>query len=564
MKVVLAALNSKYIHMSLAPWYLKSYSGRDSIRVMEFTVNQDAGDILRDIYREKPDVLGFSCYIFNIQTVEQILEDIKKVMPEIKIILGGPEVSFDPRDVLTRCKAVDYVICSAGEIPFKKLLDELESGREPEKIGGVALRAGNGILCNPPDVPLSRSLAAIPSPYTDEMLAQAKGKILYFETSRGCPFHCSYCLSSESGGVRYFPMERVRRDLKTIALSEVRQVKFVDRTFNCNSSRAKEIFRYLIDLSQSLGENHFKNYHFEAAADLFDDEMIELLSHAPEGLFQFEIGIQSFNEPTLDACGRKTDLSVCANYISRLLEAGNIHIHLDLIAGLPLEDLPTFAHSFNSVYALRPHCIQLGFLKLLKGSGMRRDARRHSIDYSARPPYEVLQTASMSFDDLIFLKSIDFCVDRLYNSEKFSQSLKFLISRSESPFRLFSDFSAFLNGKPENGISLKNLYGLLYHFAEQSLRPDDLDVFNEFIKYDYFSSDNSCNPPREIKRCIDPQIKQLYAGLKPGGERVHFERFEIDPLDSTKKFPERKETVLRFDYGRRNRVTGLYGVTPIS
>jgi radical SAM superfamily enzyme YgiQ (UPF0313 family) len=562
MKTVIAALNSKFVHMSLAPWYLKAAcDGICRIKVLELTINQEKQEILRRIYIEKPDVIAFSCYIFNITLIESIVKDIKLILPNTKIIFGGPEVSYDAGRVLENNPDVDFVICGEGEFRLPRLLAAIKNGEKPEGIDAVSYRDNEKIVFLPPAESIA-NLDDIPSPYTDEMLAAAKGKIAYFESSRGCPFHCAYCLSPQTGGVRRFGDERIKHDLLRLMNSDARQIKFVDRTFNCNKSHAKRIISFILEKARcdTTGKISGKNYHFEAAADLFDDELIELLSSAPSGLFQLEIGIQSFNEKTLAAATRKTDLELCEKNIKRLIAAGNMHIHLDLIAGLPYEDFASFAESFNSVFALQPHCIQLGFLKLLRGSGLWHDAQKYGIVCSPTPPYEVLSTPWLSYDEILKLKDTEAAVDSLYNSGRFVQTLRFMVSQYKTAFSFFFDFSQFLkNYYPDGyGIPSRELYNIMLNFADTKFDTGVCRILNELLKYDFYASDRSCNPPSLIKRQEIPGVRALYDSDRSSRGHVHYERFSINPVTF------RQDTVdLKFDYKVKNPVTGLYKITKI-
>lgn len=563
MKTVIAALNSKYIHMSLAPWYLKAACGEIcDIEVLELTINQDKSEIIRRIYLKKPDIVAFSCYIFNIARIREVISDLKSILPNITIILGGPEVSYNAEDYLSKNPSADYIICGEGEERFKQLLLALSENKKPCDIDGIAYRNNNQIIFDSP-TSFIKNLDTIASPYTDEMLDRAAEKIIYFEASRGCPFSCSYCLSSVSGGVRRFSFERIKDDLLKIMMSDARQVKFVDRTFNCNLNAAKQIVKFILSSAQNdkSGKIKSKNYHFEAAADLFDDELINLLVGAPFGLFQLEIGIQSFNEKTLEAVGRKTNLEICKKNIRKLLGAGNMHIHLDLIAGLPCENLESFAESFNRLFELHPHCIQLGFLKLLYGSKMRNDADNYGYAYSKIPPYEVLGTPWLSFDSILNLKRIETAVDSLYNNSKFSSCLNYIIYKFSDFFNFFDQFSQFLiKFYPDGyGIPAKELYNLLLRFSKSHLNDQEMNVMSELAKFDFFVSDSSCNPPSAFAHYEIPNARSLYADFKGSKRRIHFERFSINPL----KFFESGEITegvfdLKFDYAERNPVTGHY------
>lgn len=560
MKTVLAAVNSKFIHMSLAPWYLKAACGEEcgEIEVMEFTINRDSRGIVRALYEQKPDVLGLSCYIFNIIQIEDIVNAIRKLLPHTVIVLGGPEVSYDAGAVLARLKAVDYVVCGEGEAVFATLLHSLARGQTPSEMPGLACRnsvpEANKAVTAPVGTP--------PMPFTDEMLARSKGHILYFEASRGCPFRCSYCLSPACGKARAFPLEWVRPALARVMASPAKQVKFVDRTFNSNPRRAAEIIRFILETAKAdeSGRAACKNYHFEAAADLFDEELLALLATVPRGLIQFEIGIQSLNSETLRAVGRKTDMELCRRNIARLLAPNNIHVHLDLIAGLPKEDYASFAQSFNGVYALHPHVIQLGFLKLLKGSALRAQAERRGILFDDRPPYEVLGTPELRFEELSRLADIAECVERLYNSGKFPHALDFLTSKSSSPFAFFERFSQYLStrGCFERSLSLKELCNLFAAFAGESLGAADCAVFSELLKFDYFLTDSSCNPPESFARIYDPRLRELYNTNSHENGRVHFECFAFDPLAYLETGETTGLAVLRFRYAEKDPVTGYY------
>lgn len=567
MKILIAAINAKYMHSSLAPWYLKSaYSlkeeNNNTIDIIDFTINMQYEQIIASIYNNNPDILAFSCYIFNIEMILKICVEIKKLLPRLILILGGPEVSYDSKEIMESHTEIDYIISGEGEKPFSRLIDFVSDNKYMlSDIAGITYRIGNEIIQNPMDK-IQCDLNSLQSPYTDEMLENAKNKIVYFEASRGCPFKCSYCLSSESGGVRFFGLERVKSDLNKLMHSEVRQIKFVDRTFNCNVTRAKEIFSYIINTvkNDTSGKCISQNYHFEIAADIFDEELLALLSHAPQGLFQFEIGIQSMNEKTLQAVNRKTNISVCRENIRRLIAEGNIHIHLDLIAGLPFEDYDSFASSFNDIYSQKPHDIQLGFLKLLKGSEMRSYANANHYVYTDYPPYEILCTPILAFDDILKLKNIENAVERLYNSGKFHLSINFIVKRFDSPFNFFESFSSYLLTQNiyDKSISLKEYYNLYYDFATEVLKADELFVFNELVKYDYFISDNSCHPPVSIKRTINAQIKTLYKTVKKN-YTFHLEIFEIDILEFIKTGELTNEPVyLCFNYSEKNVVTNKF------
>jgi len=530
MKTVIAALNSKYIHSALAPWCLKSCCDKDcgEIVIKEYTINDNPDGILASIYAEKADVVAFSCYIWNISLVLRLCSDLKKVAPAAFIVLGGPEVSYDADVLLRENPSVDAVICGEGEIPFSLLLKALQSGcsTSPEKnfrnIPGLVFRSPSGgdIFSSVIDEPYfpRDSLDMLPSPYSDEMLDSLGDRILYYESSRGCPYSCSYCLSSTTKGVRYLSLDRVKKDLEKFYKRGARQVKFVDRTFNCNRERAKELFRYIID---SFGPGI--NFHFEAAADHFDDEMIGILSGAEPGLIQFEIGIQSFNGNTLEAVHRKSDTDLLYKNISKLISAGNIHVHLDLIAGLPYEDFRTFKKSFDKTYSLFPHQLQLGFLKLLKGSLIRREKERYKYKYREYPPYEVLSNAFISYDELTILKGIENLVEKYHNSGRFSETIKYLAK--DGPFEFFLSFHKYCreNGLLERPVAMRELYGILLGFVGSKMPAKETGFVRELMKLDFLASDNSGQLPGVLKDELPVDYKKrLHRFLQDEGNILKY------------------------------------------
>jgi len=451
MKILLTTLNAKFIHTSLALYYLKRFcaSSEREIMIKEFTINGRLREILGEIYETKAEVVCFSCYIWNIEQTLNLCRMLKKVSPKTTIVLGGPEVSFDPGQIMAEKSFIDYIIFGEGEMSFRCFLEALEQGMMTmEKIAGLAWRSSAGIKINQ-ERSLIENLDLIPFPYFPDELQQLKQKIVYYETSRGCPFDCQYCLSSTIHGVRYFSLERVKTDLHQLALSGVKQIKFVDRTFNCHRKRTKEILAYLL-----LKKYQGINFHFEISADLLDDEIISLLKEAPTGYFQLEIGIQSTNPPTLAAVHRKTDFFRAAQVVKNLRDRDNIHLHLDLIAGLPKEDITSFEKSFNDIFFLYPHQIQLGFLKLLKGSGLRKRAGELGIIFQDQPPYEILSSRELSFDELQILKRVENVLEKYYNSGRFQNTLAFTAARYPGgPFAFFLKFADFLAGQKIQGES---------------------------------------------------------------------------------------------------------------
>lgn len=581
MKTLIIALNSKYIHSSLATWYLKSSCGEQcgEIKVLDFTINENLDSILGLIYSEKAQVISFSCYIWNISHNKILAENLKKISPEIKIIFGGPEVSFDAPDIMRQNAYINYIITGEGEVSFKKLLKGLyDNSLETEDINGLAYRCSDGIIKSKPSL-IIEDLDSIPSPYTDEMLGALGNKIVYFEASRGCPFSCSYCLSSISEGVRYFSLTRVKNELLRLIKCGVRQIKFVDRTFNCNRVRAKEIFQFIIETVKN--QPTFLNFHFEVAADLFNEELFETLKYAPQGLFQFEIGLQTTNLNTLNIISRKTDIEKIFVNVQRLKKLGNIHLHLDLIAGLPEEDFNSFKNSLNQVYSLKPDQLQLGFLKMLKGSKIRAEAELYNYEYKSIPTYEVLSNASVSFYEINKLKGIEDILDRYYNSGKFKNSLEFIISYfSTTAFDFYEELYLFFvnNGLYGKVPSARDLYRILLDFFTQLSAGTEVEIFNDILKLDYLSSDNSNNLPININRINIPGFKELcfnflkdqenikkylpnFIGITPKNifKDVHFEVFDYDVSKGVEdKAFSKDRNIILFDYSGKNRITGQY------
>lgn len=580
MKVLLVAINAKYIHSSLACRYLWA-SCRDCFKdteVAEFTINDNIDDILGHIYFKKCDVAAFSCYIWNIEHVLKIAANLKKTAPDIKIVLGGPEVSHDPKSILNDNEFVDYVISGEGEIRFKQLLQYLQNQNvKIENINGITYRE-NGKVISKESVGLIEELERIPTPYTKEMLESVKDKIIYYESSRGCPFSCSYCMSSTFEGIRYFSLDRVKRELKALMDAGVKLVKFVDRTFNCHKKRTMEIFEFVIENSVDTC------FHFEAAGDLFDDDMIKLLSKAPEGIIQFEIGVQSVNFRTLQEINRRTDIKKVFHYTERLLELKNIHIHLDLIAGLPYEDYNSFKNSFNEVYNLKPHKLQMGFLKMLKGSGIRKNYKKHDYLYRDYPPYEVLGNNVLTFEELFKLNKIEKLVERYYNSGRFCKSLDYIIGNFfNSAFEFYEKLSVFFEKEClfMRSISSRELYTVLLRFLDSLDINIDRNLICELLKFDFIVSHRTSNFPEGIEKIQISGLKERVFEFLKDDENikkylpeflnepakniikdVHFEPFNYDVLENF----ELKENpiIILVNYNKRNRATELFEAKKVS
>ena len=496
MKTIVTTLNSKFIHSALSIRYLKSYSKGVPIELMEFTINQNIEYIVREIYKKKPDIIGFSTYIWNREETLRVCETIKIINPNIKIILGGPEVSFDGEKLLEENWFIDFIVYGEGEVTFDQLLRTIIARKHDYiDINGLIYRDDDKVIKNPPRL-LIQNLDSVPSPYRD-IEDNFENKIVYFESSRGCPFNCKFCLSSTIKGVRYFSIDRVKEDLDRLIDAKVKQVKFVDRTFNANKEYAMEVMNFIMEKNPKN-----MNFHFEVTAHLLDNEMLQFIKNAKEGLFQFEIGVQSTNEKTLDAVGRQTDFNRLSQVTKEIKSYRNIHQHLDLIAGLPYEDYSSFKKSFNDVYEIKPEKIQLGFLKLLKGSGLREKKDDYGFKFLDIPPYEVLETDYIKYDEMIKLKEIEDLVEKYYNEGYFENILEYIIiNHYDSAFDFFEDLLTFWEGKEYHTIShsRNRLYGILLEFCNDRDFAD-LKIANEILKYDYIHNHKNPNIPEEIER----------------------------------------------------------------
>jgi radical SAM superfamily enzyme YgiQ (UPF0313 family) len=499
---LLIAVNAKYIHTNLAVRCLKAFCQRSysDIRIQEHSINDHFDNILKQIYNSKSDIYAFSCYIWNIDIVLKLCSSLKKVKPDAVIILGGPEVSFDSEKLLAEHAFIDYIVRGEGEETLLELLLHL-SGDDSDvsSVAGLTYRSTVGVTSSP-ERRLLASLDYIPFPYDD--FEQLGSKIIYYETSRGCPFNCQYCLSSTIHGVRFLSMDRVKRELKLFIEKGVKQVKLVDRTFNCNKNHSLEIINYIIELKAET------NFHFEMAADLLDDEMISVLAKAPKHMFQYEIGVQSTNPHALREISRAMDLDKVKENVRKLQKAGNSHMHLDLIAGLPFEDLESFKKSFDEVHELMPDMLQLGFLKVLKGSGIMERAEEYMMQYNSFNPYEVLSTKWISYEEITMLKELEQLLELYYNSGRFANSLKYLFRKHyTSYFSFYESFSYYWKEKGlyKSSQSTRELYNILYSFAlQQGFMSTAL---NELIKLDWLMYFNSGTMPESIKRYPHGEVK---------------------------------------------------------
>ena len=475
MKVLLAAINAKYIHSNLGIYSLKTYGEKmlkewglaeeAKVSLAEYTINHQMEQILQDIYKRKPDVIGFSCYIWNISYVKMILADIKKVLPDVKIWAGGPEVSYHAEAFLKEEPAVDLVMMGEGEITFAHFLKALLEGEALKQVPGLMLRNDDGTITDT-GFRQVMDMSQIPFPYAFMDMKELEHRIIYYESSRGCPFSCAYCLSSIDKKLRFRSLDLVLPELEWFLQAKVPQVKFVDRTFNCKKSHAMAIWQYIRD-----HDNGITNFHFEIAADLLDKDELDLLSTMRPGLVQLEIGVQSTNEKTLETIRRKTDIGEIRQITAAINSWHNIHQHLDLIAGLPWEDIESFKKSFNDVYKMEPEQLQLGFLKVLKGSYMEELIPDCDLLYSTAPPYEVLQTKWLSYGDVLELKDIEEMTEVHYNSRQFTCTLKELEKEFNTPYEMFSFMAGYYNKNHLSGISHSRIarYEILWKMIRTKL-----------------------------------------------------------------------------------------------
>lgn len=487
MKVIIACLNSKFVHASLSPWCL--LAGVRALAktpcdafVMESTINGDMQVFAESIAAERPDVVALSCYIWNIQKTLDVCRFIKQ-HGDCKIVLGGPEAAYRPKDILAKYDDIDFVLSGEGEWAFPSFLDHING--ELSRVCGLSYRQNGDVIT----VPEREYTDTPPSPYCDEFFENLHGRITYIETSRGCPYRCAFCLSGRCSSLRFFDLSQVKRDILRLAASGTQTVKFVDRTFNANAERANEILTF-------IKEHYGKEipvgvcFHFEIAGDILKDSTLAVLSSMPVGAVQLEIGMQSFNEEVLKAVNRKTNTKKLIENIQKLMRFGNMHIHIDLIAGLTGEDMDSFKHSFHIAYSLKAHMFQMGFLKLLHGADMREDPEKYPCTFTDEPPYEITSNAWLSADEIRVLKKCEDALDRLYNSGRFLSSLAYLTEEvGISPFDLFCEFGNAVDG---NRMSLTAYTEAFYEFFGDRC---DKNVLREHIVCDLLCCSSATQMP---------------------------------------------------------------------
>ena len=510
--------------------YLKAFTKDLDFQgdIKEFSINDRVENILEGIIEEKPDVVAFSCYIWNMEFVNRLAELIKLVDPNIEILYGGPEVSYEGKEFLENHEG-EYVIVGEGEKTFREfVLYKLGEGKI-EDIKGLNYKRDGKVFENPKRPEMDMNELVFPYTYEEDI----NNKIVYYEASRGCPFKCKYCLSSVMHGVRFLDVERVKKELKYFMERGLKLVKFVDRTFNCNREYTVELLKYL---SEQDTETRF---HFEVAADLLTEEQIEILNNAPKGRFQLEVGVQTTNNEVLHNINRYITYENIKEKVLKVASGKNVMQHLDLIAGLPGEDLESFKKSFNDVHAIRPDEIQLGFLKLLKGSSMREEAKKWGIVYSPYAPYEIIRSKDISYEELLLLKKVEAMVDKYYNSCKFNNVIKFFLNIYDKPFDFYYDLAMFFEEKGNFKRSIGNVeyYKILLDFYLEKIGGEDEGLFKEVLKFDYLCFNKKRWLPDFLVRTItkedEQNIKDSFDRQMPF-KKAHIEKFEIDIINYIK------------------------------
>lgn len=539
-KIVLASINSQYVHLNVAVRYLKKYVEENCdtrLDIYETNINNQLINIIKDLFEKQPDMIIFSTYIWNKEYVFSLIKELKKVLPNVKIALGGPEVSYKWERTIEENSEIDYIFTGEGE---KILLNFFT--KDIKEVKGVVYREDQEIKYNGMET-LIDNLDVIPFPYDDEELLD-RTKIFYYESSRGCPFNCSYCMSSIDKSVRYYSIERTKKDLKRFIDSPIKLLKFVDRTFNLSKEKYMAIWRFLL-------ENYREGitFHFEINANIFDEETLDFLEKVPRGYFQFEIGVQTIDAQAMKSIGRINHLEKLAHNIGRI--SRNIHLHLDLIAGLPYDTYEKFKKSFDYVHQLKPEMIQLGFLKLLKGTKMYDEREKYGYRYFSKPPYEVFSNDFISFGEIIKLKNLEKVLDFYYNSEKFQESVQWIIdTHYSSAFDFYEEVAEYFDRNGYLKVSHKEsaLFTLLYNFYEEK-EFSEKDVFLEYLKYDYLMLGKVGFYPEWFKSEKDGELydklikEENYKSIREGHKNSELERFRYNIF--TKSF---EDIYMFFDY----------------
>lgn len=607
MKALLVAVNAKYIHSNLGIYSIRAYGLAHGIQascleIAEYTINQNPEEILADIYRRKPELIGFSCYIWNIREIMDLAVELHKVMPELPIWFGGPEVSYHAVTFVQEHPWLTGIMVGEGEETFLELYRAYECGTELEDVAGLVYRMERDLsknadknespnmeratvesICSPQEIIQTVSRPKLPMdalvfPYED--MEGLEHRIVYYETSRGCPFGCSYCLSSTDRQVRLRSMELVEQELQFFLDHQVPQVKFVDRTFNCQREHTMAIWNYIYE-----HDNGVTNFHFELSADLLTDEEIAYVSQFRPGLLQFEIGVQSTNVDTMKAINRVCDLQHLGDRVARIYVGRNIHQHLDLIAGLPYEDYASFRNSYNDVHSMKPDQLQLGFLKLLQGSPMEGKQEEYGIICQDRPPYEVLYTPWLSYDDVLRLKQVEAMTEQYYNSQQFEASRRYMESLFPTPFDFYQSLGTYYHEMAELGVHRSRIqnYEILLDFLA-TCTDGDRGILSQLMTYDLYARENLKSRPsfahddqdadwREKERVWYQDTRQLERylpeyldyGWKQTLRMTHLERFDLDVLRYLDEGTlVMKACVLLFDYQKRDPLSHQARVVDVS
>ncbi len=581
MKVLVTTLNSKYIHTALSVRYLKRYYEANKgtlnsiVEMKEFTINNPLDQIIEEIALSSYDLIAFSCYIWNIEQTIKIVNTLKKIQPTLKILLGGPEVTHETDHLLNDVQNVDYVLSGEGEESFLRFIEALELNKTFDDVNGLFYRTELGIqqtVFNP----LTNDIITEQLPFPYDTFEGLEHKILYYESSRGCPYNCKYCLSSTIKGVRYFPLEKVQSDLMIFLNQRVMQVKFIDRTFNADRKRALKIMKFIHE-----NDNGYTNFHFEITASLLDEDTLVFLEKVRPELFQFEVGVQSTNKETLKEIDRNIPFDKIKETCGRIKTFQNIHLHLDLIAGLPCEGFKSFMKSMDDLYAIGPEKIQLGFLKLLKGAQLRVNAEKYGMVYRDYPPYEILETKWLSYPELAKLKHMEDLLDHYYNSGKFQYSMAYLVHKSNKSFSkvLEEMYDEWQNHNWfEDKHSLMELYKRLFAYGE-TINDIDKKLFKELLRFDYLRYNrkkgddffavslpddfkNNCHTFLQTPEHIEKYLPR-FAGIsaKTIIKQVHFEPFSyniVEVINSSYNTTKLDETVILFDYKNKNKIFENY------
>ena len=566
MKIFLTAINAKYIHSNLAVYSLRAYAKvfQEQIEIGEYTINNRVDYILEQIYKAKPDVLCFSCYIWNIGYVEDLITEYHKLCPEVPIWVGGPEVSYEVETFLEEHPQVTGVMIGEGERTFQQLCEYyVNQNGTLKELNGIAYKdsVSGEVIFTQPQEPMNMS----DIPFCYDHIENFENRIIYYESSRGCPFNCSYCLSSIDKKLRFRDTELVKKELAFFIEKKVPQVKFVDRTFNCKHDHAMEIWRFVKE-----HDNGITNFHFEVSADLLNEEELALIHDMRPGLIQLEIGVQSTNEPTIREIHRTMKLELLKDIVRKIQSGGNIHEHLDLIAGLPYEDYTAFAKSFDEIYELKPNQLQLGFLKVLKGSYMYGHAAEYEIVYHEKTPYEVMKTKWLSFDDVLKIKQVEEMLEVYYNSGQFEITMKVLEPLFDSAFMMFQELGAFYEAKGYFGMShsrIRRAEILLEFMRERKSSDAVMQMLEESLTFDLYYRENCKSRPSWAPS--PAEFKEQTRYYCKNGAKSHLEPFHYRFPEKSKKalqeVPKRleKPVYMLFDYENRDPLDHQARVTEV-